>query len=90
MRADKRGLRPHRAQLSRRPADQSVIFLVISSAGQWEGETMDFAPLPVTAAWRHRGARAGFEVAYFQALDRECRIEGWTAADEDGVTSAVA
>jgi hypothetical protein len=50
---------------------------------------MDFAPLPVTAAWRHRGARAGFEVAYFQALDRECRIEGWTAAVEDGVTWAV-
>jgi hypothetical protein len=50
---------------------------------------MDLAPLPATAAWRHRGARDGFEVAYFQALDRGCRIEGLTAAIEDGVTWAV-
>jgi hypothetical protein len=50
---------------------------------------MDFAPAPVTAAWRHRGARTGFEVAYFQVLDRGCRIQGWTTAIEDGVTWAV-
>lgn len=50
---------------------------------------MDFVPLPATAAWRHRGARDGFEVAYFQVLDPGCRIEGWTAAIEDGVTWAV-
>ena len=50
---------------------------------------MDLAPLPATAAWRHRDARDGFEVAYFQVLDRECRIEGLTAAIEDGVTWAV-
>ena len=50
---------------------------------------MDLAPLPATAAWRHRGARAGFEVAYFQVLDRGCRIEGLTAAIEDGVTWTV-
>jgi len=50
---------------------------------------MDFAPLPATAAWRHRGARDGFEVAYFRVLDRGCRIEGMTAAIEDGVTWAV-
>ena len=50
---------------------------------------MDFAPLPTSAAWRHRGARAGFEVAYFEVLDRGCRIEGMTAAIEDGVTWAV-
>jgi uncharacterized protein len=50
---------------------------------------MDLVPLPATAAWRHREARAGFEVAYFQVLDRECRIEGLTAAIEDGVTWAV-
>ncbi|MGH3270607.1 MAG: hypothetical protein ACRDN1_16370 [Trebonia sp.] len=41
---------------------------------------MDLAPLPATAAWRHRDARAGFEVAYFQGLDRGCRIEGRAAA----------
>ena len=50
---------------------------------------MEFAPLPATAAWRHQGARAGFEVAYFRALDRGCRIEGWTTAIEDDVTWAV-
>ncbi|MFZ0081436.1 MAG: putative glycolipid-binding domain-containing protein, partial [Trebonia sp.] len=50
---------------------------------------MDFAPLPTSAAWRHRGARDGFEVAYFEVLDRGCRIEGMTTAIEDGVTWAV-
>ena len=50
---------------------------------------MDFAPVPATAAWRHRGARDGFEVAYFQVLDQGCRIEGLTTAIEDGVTWAV-
>jgi len=50
---------------------------------------MDFAALPATAAWRHRGARDGFEVAYFQVRDRSCQIQGWTAAIEDGVTWAV-
>ena len=50
---------------------------------------MDFAPLPVTAAWRHRDGRAGFEVAYFQAVAEGCRIEGWTTAIEDGTTWAV-
>ncbi len=50
---------------------------------------MELAALPVTAAWRHQGARAGFEVAYFQAVDRGYRIEGWTTAIEEGVTWAV-
>lgn len=50
---------------------------------------MDFAPVPATAAWRHEGARDGFEVAYFQVLDRGWRTQGWAAAVEDGVTSAV-
>ena len=50
---------------------------------------MDFTPVPATAAWRHRGARDGFEVAYFQVLDQGCRIEGVTTAIEDGVTWAV-
>ena len=50
---------------------------------------MPFAPLPVTAAWQHRGARSGFEVVYFQAGSGGFRIEGWTAAIEDGATWAV-
>jgi uncharacterized protein len=52
-------------------------------------ETMDFAPVPVSAAWQHRDARAGFEVAYFQPLGAGLRIEGWTTAVEDGKTWAV-
>src|SRR4029077_15405427 len=39
--------------------------------------------------WQHRGARTGFEVAYFQPLGEGCRIEGWTTAIEDGLTWAV-
>jgi hypothetical protein len=50
---------------------------------------VDFAPLPATAAWRHQGARDGFEVAYFRAVGRGYRAEGWTTAVEDGVTWAV-
>jgi hypothetical protein len=50
---------------------------------------MDFAPLPATAAWQHRDARAGFEVAYFQPVGDGCRVEGWTTAIEDGTTWAV-
>jgi hypothetical protein len=45
---------------------------------------MPFASVPATAAWRHRGARTGFEVVYFQASSAGCRIEGWTTAVEDG------
>jgi len=50
---------------------------------------MSFARLPATAAWHHRGARSGFEVVYFRADGDRCRIEGQTAAVEDGVTWAV-
>jgi uncharacterized protein len=50
---------------------------------------MDFARLPATAAWQHREARTGFEVAYFQPAGEGCRIEGQTAAIEDGRTWAV-
>ena len=50
---------------------------------------MSFAPLPVTAAWRHWGARSGFEVVYFDARSDGCRIEGWTTAMENGATWAV-
>jgi hypothetical protein len=51
---------------------------------------MGFAPVPASAAWRHQGARDGFEVAYFQVLDRGWRVEGWTTAVEGGVAWAVA
>ena len=47
---------------------------------------MTFAPLPATACWRHRGARSGFEVAYFQAGPRGWRMDGTTAAAEDDQT----
>jgi uncharacterized protein len=50
---------------------------------------MSFAPLPATAAWLHRGARSGFEVVYFQPGGDGSRIEGWTAAVEDGTTWVV-
>jgi len=50
---------------------------------------MKFAPLPATAAWQHRDARTGFEVAYFQPLGDGGRIEGWATAIEDGTTWAV-
>ena len=47
---------------------------------------MTFAPLPATACWRHRGARSGFEVAYFQDGPGGWRMEGTTAAAEDEQT----
>ena len=50
---------------------------------------MEFAPVPATAAWQHRGARTGFEVAYFDSLGEGCRVAGWTTAIEDGRTWAV-
>lgn len=51
---------------------------------------MEFAPLPKTAAWRHRQARTGFEVAYFQADSQTgWLVQGWTTAIEDGNTWVV-
>jgi uncharacterized protein len=47
---------------------------------------MSFAATPATAAWSHRDARSGFEVAYFQRLDAGHQIEGCTTAVEDGQT----
>jgi hypothetical protein len=38
-----------------------------------------FAPFPATACWRHRGARSGFEAAFFQA--RPCTL----VYDESGL-----
>lgn len=45
---------------------------------------MSFAALPREAAWQHRGARAGFEVVFFDERDGGCLIHGCTAAIEDG------
>jgi uncharacterized protein len=50
---------------------------------------MPFQSFPATACWEHRGARAGFEVAWFRAHDRGWRIDGTTTAREDGQTWAV-
>lgn len=45
---------------------------------------MSFAALPSVASWRHVGARAGFEVAFFTDDGRGQRVEGTTTATEDG------
>ena len=44
---------------------------------------MSFRLPPPTACWQHLGARSGFEVSYFQALEGSWRIDGTTAAIED-------
>jgi uncharacterized protein len=56
------------APLTRRPHDEA---------------TVTFAPLPRTAAWRHLGARQGFEVAFFRPGESGPQIEGFTSATED-------
>ena len=45
---------------------------------------MSFVGLPRQAAWQHRGARAGFEVVFFDDRDGGYLIHGCTAAIEDG------
>jgi uncharacterized protein len=50
---------------------------------------MSFRPPPATACWQHRGARSGFEVAYFTAREHGWRIDGTTAAIEDAQTWVV-
>jgi hypothetical protein len=45
-----------------------------------------FAVFPAAACWRHRGARSGFEVAYFRAAAGGWSIDGTTTAVEDGQT----
>ena len=47
---------------------------------------MSFSVLPATAAWHHRDARLGFEVAYFQPVGHGYHINGCTTAAEDGQT----
>ncbi|WP_351235026.1 putative glycolipid-binding domain-containing protein [Streptomyces sp. NPDC002133] len=51
---------------------------------------MRFTLLPATAAWQHRDARSGFEVAFFHAPDADGRlVEGYTTAVESGEAFAV-
>jgi uncharacterized protein len=50
---------------------------------------MAFAPPPAFAAWEHREARAGFEVVFLDDDGDGCRVEGCTAAVEDGDAWAV-
>ena len=45
---------------------------------------MSFKELPPFAAWRHRDAREGFEVVFLQPGPEAHRLEGHTAAVEDG------
>lgn len=45
---------------------------------------MAFSALPAGAAWQHRGARLGCEVAWFRPDGRGYRVEGCTTAVEDG------
>jgi hypothetical protein len=44
---------------------------------------------PPTACWLHHDARVGFEVAYFEKVTEGWRIDGATAALQDGETWAV-
>jgi hypothetical protein len=46
-------------------------------------------PPPTTAAWRHAGARVGFEVAYLRTHGTGWRLEGCTTAVEAGETWVV-
>jgi hypothetical protein len=47
---------------------------------------MSFKVFPETAAWQHRDARLGFEVAYFSSTGRAYHINGCTTAVEDDQT----
>jgi uncharacterized protein len=48
-----------------------------------------FGDLPAFAAWRHRDAREGFEVVFFDSRAAGVRIEGHTTAIENGEAFAV-
>jgi uncharacterized protein len=48
-----------------------------------------FLDPPRMAAWQHRDARMGFEVAFFEVIAGGYRIEGATAAVEEGQAWAV-
>jgi uncharacterized protein len=48
-----------------------------------------FTDPPTSAAWRHRDAREGFEVAFFRREPDGHRVEGHTTAVEDGAVWSV-
>jgi uncharacterized protein len=48
-----------------------------------------FLPPPATACWQHRGARSGFEVAYFRDVADGWAVQGTTAAVEEARTWVV-
>jgi hypothetical protein len=50
---------------------------------------MAFRALPRFAAWRHQGARDGFEVVFLRSVPNGHRVEGHTAAVEAGDAWAV-
>ena len=50
---------------------------------------MPFSAPPRAAAWEHREARSGFEVAFLRADEHGCHVQGQTAAVEDGEAWAV-
>ena len=50
---------------------------------------MSWADLPPSAAWRHEGARSGFEVAFFSASRPPLSVSGRTTAVEAGEAWAV-
>src|SRR4051794_12895271 len=50
---------------------------------------MPFAPPPARAAWRHHGAREGFEVAFVRPDGDGWAVDGTTTAVEDGQAWAV-
>jgi len=58
-----------------------------ASLAEWVA--MPFSDLPASAAWRHRDAREGFEAVFLAADGSGHRIEGHTAAVEDGQAWAV-
>jgi hypothetical protein len=51
--------------------------------------TAAFAELPAAAAWRHETSRDGFEVVFCETMPGGARLEGWTAAVEDGAAWVV-
>jgi uncharacterized protein len=50
---------------------------------------VSWADLPSSAAWRHEGARSGFEVAFFSASRPPLSVSGRTTAVEAGEAWAV-
>jgi hypothetical protein len=55
----------------------------------WTEEVMTFASPPATAAWRHRDARDGFEVCFFERDGDGVVARGTTAAVEEAHGFAV-